>query len=106
MENKLIEAPIEGEISRREDDDFSSGDFVTRNGDDIQFVLHCDNESLTVVCIVPNAKDYWVPGETEFNLKRRYSNINYHFLPFAKSEFERVKQNFPKEWFSIYEGLK
>lgn len=102
----IPDKPLQGEIIRREPDDFKAGDFVTRDGTDIHFVLDREWESVDVVCIVPNNLDYWVPGELELNIARRYSNINHHFLPFAKSEFEKVKLKFPAEWFTTYEILK
>lgn len=99
---------ISGDLLYKDADDFKTGDFVTRDGSDIHYVLlDQGNDSLLhVVCVVPPNTDWCSAGEFEANLRRRYTNISRHYIPFAKIEFDKIKSNFPAEWFELYEVLK
>ncbi len=87
-----------GEIVDVDGGDFGMGDYVTRDGTDIQFVEEYEPGIMTVVCIVPPSDNWIQRAEVECNLPRRYSRINKHFLEFAKSEHEKLKQRYPDGW--------
>lgn len=56
------------------------GDYVTRDGTDIQLVKEIDDfcdTCGTFVCVVAPKDNWCAVGEEEFNLCRRYSKIDY-----------------------------
>lgn len=58
---------------------FAEGDYVTRDGTDVQLVkdMDDDGDTATFVCVVA-PKDGWCQvGEEEFNLCRRYNRVSY-----------------------------
>ncbi len=79
---------------------YGKGDFVTRIGEDIHYVLEYSDQWANghFICIVPDGGDIYNRGEVESNLTRRYSKINKYFLPFAKKELEFIKTLFPHEF--------
>ena len=58
---------------------FAVGDYVTRDGSDVQLVKDLDwgGECGTFVCVVAPADGWCAVGEEEFNLCRRYSRVDY-----------------------------
>lgn len=61
------------------DGNFSVGDYVTRDGSDVQLVkdLTEDGSCGTFVCVLPPTTGWCEAGEEEFNLCRRYSRIQF-----------------------------
>lgn len=96
MNNDLvvIDDVIECTIETRDECAFTAGDYVTRDGTDIHFVLEHNDDLVKVVCIVSPSQDWTKPGQVEDNLTRRYSRINRHFLRFARNEHDRLKKIF------------
>jgi len=79
--------------------DLTIGDFVTRDGTDVHFVLSLDSDLVKVVCVVePN--DKWAkPGELENNLTRRYTKIiDADLLVAAKTTYQSLIELHPAGW--------
>lgn len=94
----IPEHSIEGELLKREPGYFTVGDYVSRDGTDIHYVVELDSDLITVVCIIAPA-DKWVkPGELEDNLTRRYNLIDKTLIPKAKKAHEMLKLRFPDGW--------
>jgi hypothetical protein len=88
------------EVLNVDPDIFGVGDFVSRDGSDIHYVegMNEAGDLVDVVCIVAPSSDWTEPGQWESNLFRRYSRINRHLLPFARSEHSRLKEIFTSGW--------
>ena len=58
---------------------FAVGDYVTRDGSDVQLVQSLDEDGFcgTFVCIVAPSSGWCAAGEDEYNLCRRYSRVDY-----------------------------
>ena len=58
---------------------FAEGDYVTRDGSDVQFVKDMDEDGYcaTFVCVVAPASGWCAVCEDEFNLCSRYSRVDY-----------------------------
>jgi hypothetical protein len=58
---------------------FAVGDYVTRDGSDVQFVKDLTDDGFggTFVCVVAPSSGWCAVGEDEFNLCRRYSKVDY-----------------------------
>jgi hypothetical protein len=58
---------------------FYVGDYVTRDGSDVQFVKDMADDGFfaTFVCVVAPASGWCAVGEEVPNLCRRYSRIDY-----------------------------
>lgn len=58
---------------------FAVGDYVTRDGSDVQFVreLNEDGSCGFFVCVVAPSSGWCAVGEEEFNLCRRYSRVDH-----------------------------
>lgn len=58
---------------------FAVGDYVTRDGSDVQLVKDLTEDGFcgTFVCVVAPSSGWCAVGEDEFNLCRRYSRVDY-----------------------------
>lgn len=58
---------------------FAEGDYVTRDGTDVQLVKDMSEcgDLATFVCVVAPTDGWCEVGEEEVNLCRRYSRVNY-----------------------------
>jgi hypothetical protein len=58
---------------------FAVGDYVTRDGSDVQLVKDLTDDGFcgTFVCVVAPSSGWCAVGEDEFNLCRRYSRVDY-----------------------------
>ena len=58
---------------------FAVGDYVTRDGSDVQLVKDLDEDGYcgTFVCVVAPTRGWCEVGEEEFNLCDRYHRVDY-----------------------------